>query len=1595
MQTFKTEPSAAELASILDPQGRALALRIKDTSDKLTVRPSLGCALWVVICIVFPLGGGVGYFSLVEAFRKGLAHTDVWVIVGAFAFPFVITLLLFWRPYRDIRSRGDYFVLDKTQRTLVLPRIGLTVPAEQIHAFFELQAWTWSHLLIDRRHRWNWTGELSVLVRNANQEIVRYPVVVSDQVRKVSRLGDRLAEFFQVQHRVLKLDRKTREQLEAARNTKADESGSANATAGGGRGMRPLRWVCWLAFIAIWIALLVLGWGGREAPNPPLLPLAILSVALIVLIPVFLSLLSEELASGPVLRVHGREYSLSEGECLSAKEIPGLAAASDSTPLAAVSPHPADASVLGLKNLSRTTWTATLSDGKRRSVYPGRSLRLAPGTRVRFATAGEATIVAGSGANEYRLEVDGRSLELSSGQTLTAGDLAGIVAEVVRNPRGPEALALKNLSASPWQATVDGVDRDVAPGQTVLLKAGVHVSFGASAGTVALLQPSFRQRLQRPAFILFAGIVIPITWVVAWSVHRPPPWAQRPQFAPAPDPAGVAVAPISQVKGGAVSLADGASVTVPPDAVPGDTVIHVQRLLNDPGNWGSKGLVGKVYDINLGNTQPDQQPYRGVRVTLPFDKDRLSADQDGWSLALARWNGYEWRPVGSEVDQAGGKVSARVQHFGTYGVVATSRFEAGPAELVLQGTIRPRIPRGATVVCRVDLNPSASDEYKQVRITNSHGKPACEIQDPQSKTFTPGAGPVEDRRFGDGRWRSLRFIVRVPADAELGPCSIDFNAGPPLTNAFEICAPLVVIVNIDGLRQDTFYRAVSASSACPNIRNLVGQRLPDAPTAPGTIGHALQFKQGVALLETTTVFPTVTFAGQAAIASGGLPRDYLMAGNEWFDRKGAYKFAFTGDNIGPTGAGDCSKDGFANKRLLRSGLTTLYQDAAADPQLRATSAVFRAMYFGDGLTAARWSRPKDPAEQARAAAVFDAALRGEPPPLTPAPVAGGYLTLTSAENDRSMIDQAIGEGLQRRDAIPSVGDPSVREYNRLSIMTLYYAGLDHSCHEGGEPASVEDRDGKPGRQTIYLQGTIDSSLGKFLGAMSEVTYKNTFFVFIADHGQTTVSVTTGADADLHCFRRSRSLRTLHKFQDLLFELGYAPNGNYPPHGAASRQRPADIKLTSAVVGLNGGTAQVYLRRLRQGKVLSPRLEYMSGKNISADPPHEEPVAFESWAQPPSFSQVLQAAEWYRKNLIEPPPGPAGRNEYQGSLAFILVRDVEHGGGAAPYQVYRSRRGDPRPGEPEHDLVSFDQFLKQPDGKAFLRSSGWHDDDRDAAHLVYGLHGLESDMAGDLLLVANYPSFYCEYDPQYGDNGSFNRQDFEIPFVVAQPGADQEQLKFIKDALAKSVDLTSKNRPANTDVKKTVLALLTPPASPANKPSGPLAERARRAVRAAGLSPLGPAPDPPPYIWTREAQAPLPRGKAHIVLEIHYRNEDEDWARQEFQRREQSRQPPWLKALVYKSVDVGAGKKALIDSQPAVRYLPSDPDDAKTPIGWDRGVYQDGPFLVTAEISCVSAVTFSADTDEAKIAAEGQKLSRESEAQLVELLRKVAAALAAP
>ncbi|MGB7950363.1 MAG: hypothetical protein WCH75_21965, partial [Candidatus Binatia bacterium] len=91
--------------------------------------------------------------------------------------------------------------------------------------------------------------------------------------------------------------------------------------------------------------------------------------------------------AGLVLRLsNGNMVTLADGVRLSNTDIPGLQANNTGGSVAEVGRNPNDPNILGLKNLSRSAWTATLANRDRIQVDPGRNVRLQVGAKISFGS---------------------------------------------------------------------------------------------------------------------------------------------------------------------------------------------------------------------------------------------------------------------------------------------------------------------------------------------------------------------------------------------------------------------------------------------------------------------------------------------------------------------------------------------------------------------------------------------------------------------------------------------------------------------------------------------------------------------------------------------------------------------------------------------------------------------------------------------------------------------------------------------------------------------------------------------------------------------------------------------------------------------------------------------------------------------------------------------------------------------------------------------------------------------------------------------------------------------------------------------------------
>ena len=213
MQVFEAELTDARLARLVDPGGRSVSVQVEDTPERLVARPR-GFPLWfVTVCVMTPVGILTGYV-VTKAFQGGLHPFHVLgLAAGSVAVPTLIGLV--WWMNREQVKRGDFFVLDKVQRALALPRRGLHLQHGQIRGFVEVHAW---HTVRDEEGPASeWLAELSVLVRAGNGDIARSPVIACQRTGAVRRLGESLAQFFGVERRVLTLNWRARRRLKGER----------------------------------------------------------------------------------------------------------------------------------------------------------------------------------------------------------------------------------------------------------------------------------------------------------------------------------------------------------------------------------------------------------------------------------------------------------------------------------------------------------------------------------------------------------------------------------------------------------------------------------------------------------------------------------------------------------------------------------------------------------------------------------------------------------------------------------------------------------------------------------------------------------------------------------------------------------------------------------------------------------------------------------------------------------------------------------------------------------------------------------------------------------------------------------------------------------------------------------------------------------------------------------------------------------------------------------------------------------------------------------------------------------------------------------
>jgi hypothetical protein len=421
----------------------------------------------------------------------------------------------------------------------------------------------------------------------------------------------------------------------------------------------------------------------------------------------------------------------------------------------------------------------------------------------------------------------------------------------------------------------------------------------------------------------------------------------------------------------------------------------------------------------------------------------------------------------------------------------------------------------------------------------------------------------------------------------------------------------VCIVDIDGCRRDALYGLLMKNpQSIPNIARIVLGDEVMAEIHEGTLrymGDEGESGQYMAVEWATTVFPSYTFACQAALFTGCYPVGTGIPGNEYFDRFTEKRFAFSGGSVSDldqiagvyeydfmplgkdspceyllsevTDPADWRYGGFANRQLA---CATLYEEAALTGL---SSIIAFNMYHSPDYHEnpyITWVRPtKD-----------DMCT---------------YLLDDAWDYDNSMMTQLI-DRMYQYEQVPE-------------IITAYFAGHDHYCH-------YHDNG-----QKYYLRKYVDHEVGRLIECFEGLgIYSHTLFVITTDHGMMDVV----AD-DEH------SIVMEDELEEVIED--YTNWWGWPHFDVFDWSDWFFNDDFSAYVALNGGLAHIYLRNLDT----------------------EEWSDFPRWEDIEAVADLLLDYNYFIASQGSNSVNPLTGSE---KLEMILVRDPERWGQwDAPYRVF--------------------------------------------------------------------------------------------------------------------------------------------------------------------------------------------------------------------------------------------------------------------------------------------------------------------------------------
>ncbi len=306
----------------------------------------------------------------------------------------------------------------------------------------------------------------------------------------------------------------------------------------------------------------------------------------------------------------------------------------------------------------------------------------------------------------------------------------------------------------------------------------------------------------------------------------------------------------------------------------------------------------------------------------------------------------------------------------------------------------------------------------------------------------------------------------------------------------------VIVIGIDGLRQDVLYTSTEASYSDPAGCGGASCNVPvNATSLPG-LSRIITDDGIVKVKDVTAIFPSITLASWASIFTGKMPEETGILGNEFFARDLSVSVPERFDKPGGIiSFGSGAFRGYDDVFPLASDFFVPYQANWAEsvstedtpqnsPEVLKAQTVYEAITTMPGVDKYFGAKGGDPAVVANSHYSRGAYW------LTWDIELGCTLFWTC---ESKTIDQASWDKFDDYLDGRYTDLSGRRNEPPFSALTVWYLpGLDHEAHFEGMS-----------KYRNYLMNTTDSYIGKVIDKLKELDeFDNKIFIITADHGHT-------------------------------------------------------------------------------------------------------------------------------------------------------------------------------------------------------------------------------------------------------------------------------------------------------------------------------------------------------------------------------------------------------------------------------------------------------------------------------------------------------------